>query len=286
MNSPRTVKTATMITSSAVSLAIFLFLPEHSSYEPTSAVPWNKFSHLDDALTEISTVIKQAVGERIALNEKISEIKEKLFTRLEKHPLLVVNAQARSKPAIKNAIETIEPIDLESEFPDHDFSAPALFQLGLSTRDIDYLQDHYNQLRHEKIIIDERAVQQDYVSRSRHTRELGELQDQFRQDVGEQNYDLVLYATSQMNRVQVNGVLRASIGDSFGLETGDVIYRYAEKRIFSPDSLSILTRKTDRSEYITIQVIRHGELVTLTVVGGVLGAKYEHIRTSPPGSVN
>jgi C-terminal processing protease CtpA/Prc len=101
--------------------------------------------------------------------------------------------------------------------------------------------------------------------------------------VGDEDYDNILYASGQNNRIETERVLGESTADNAGIRPGDRIISYAGKRIFDESSLITLTAGGEAGENTRVEVLRDGEIVYLIVPRGPLGIKFAVIRV-PPGS--
>jgi S1-C subfamily serine protease len=90
--------------------------------------------------------------------------------------------------------------------------------------------------------------------------------------MGDDSYDLVLYAGGEDNRVKVTDVLASSPAQLAGLQVGDVILLYGEQPLFSPHDLIRLTREAALGSTVAMIVLRNGEELRVFVPGGGLGA--------------
>jgi S1-C subfamily serine protease len=103
----------------------------------------------------------------------------------------------------------------------------------------------------------------------------------FRDELGDETYDRVLYATGRPNRTVVRDVLSQSAGRAAGLEPGDVIWRYDDSLVLLPHELQRATAAGRPGELVPLEVLRDGELERLFVPRGPLGARIERERISP-----
>ena len=78
-------------------------------------------------------------------------------------------------------------------------------------------------------------------------------------------------AEGRNNRVRIEGVIDNSAAALAGIETGDIILRYSDERIFSFRDLRTATTSGDRDQPVTVQVIRDGEVVDLDIPRGPMG---------------
>lgn len=160
------------------------------------------------------------------------------------------------------------------------FDENALVALGMSTSEIESLRQLWEQHELQRDYLRDEAMRDGY-NRRRQFREQVALELAFRQDVGEDTYDRMLYATGQDNRAVVRNVLSQSPARAAGIEPGDVVWRYDGQLILRPDELRRATATGRPGELVPIEVMRSGDLVRLFVPRGPLGARLAGERVSP-----
>ena len=230
------------------------------------------------AIAALRDALEREHAARLKMAEQIELLREDL-------------AQSSSQPAAPNhgparhAATTPPELGVEtaSEFAELWFNEQALLEVGLSQHEIEELRRQFDEVELEKLEARDRALREGWSSSSRHSRELRDIHTRFRQDIGEENYDRVLYASGRKNRVRVGDLLRGSAAEDSGVEVGDVIIRYAGQRVFDPSTLYIWTTKGDFGESIILEVQRGNETIRLAVPRGPLGGKLVSFAT-PPGS--
>jgi hypothetical protein len=93
-----------------------------------------------------------------------------------------------------------------------------------------------------------------------------------RDEIGDEAYDLFLFATGELNRAVVAEVERQSPADVASLQAGDVIVSYDRVRIFSPDDLSAEVEAGTPGTIVRLDVRRSGRPIRIDVPAGPLGA--------------
>jgi membrane-associated protease RseP (regulator of RpoE activity) len=114
--------------------------------------------------------------------------------------------------------------------------------------------------------------------------EMAEIERQrtsIRDEIGDTAYDRYLAALDQPNRVAVDEVLLDSPAAVAGLQVGDVVLRYDETRIFSPDDLVAATRGGTGGETVRVAIIRQGQRLEIEVPRGPLGVRIAGSRSDP-----
>jgi hypothetical protein len=170
--------------------------------------------------------------------------------------------------------------------PDNPFGAnwlseDALLELDMDPEEIARLRDRFEELEVEKRELHNIALRSGWLENPQYGAAIRESYQELREDVGDEDYDKILYATGQSNRIRVERVLGGSNADNSGIRPGDVIVSYAGKRIFAQGSLDRLTAEAQMAENTRVEVLRDGEIVYLVVPRGPLGAKFERLRVTP-----
>ena len=226
------------------------------------------------ALTEIREELARERKARLALNTEIIE----LWAQLAEILTLYDPAQ---HGAVSESSETASKADLESEFAELWFDEQALIDQGMSVSEVKRLRARFDEVELEKLTARDRAARDGWSSSSRHSQELRDIQTRYREEIGDEDYDRVLYASGRKNRVRVSDLLGGSAAANSGVRVGDVIYSYAGRRVFDPSSLYVMTTQGEADEYVQIVVIRDNRPFRLTTVRGPLGTKLAHTSTAP-----
>lgn len=227
------------------------------------------------ALVTLREALEKERSARLLMAEQINQLREELKVQPSRSeaPRNRVAGRSDAPPAL--GVETA------SEFAELWFSDRALRDLGMSQREAEALRRQFDEVELEKLEARDRALREGWSSSSRHSRELREIRTRFREQIGEDNYDRVLYASGRKNRVRVQDLLRGSNAEDSGVEVGDVIVSYAGQRVFDPSALYILTTKGDFGETIRLEVQRDQEILRLVVPRGPLGGKMGHFAAAP-----
>ena len=96
----------------------------------------------------------------------------------------------------------------------------------------------------ERLQLQDRAKREGWFNTARYYEELFALQrahESLRPEIGDENYDRLLYALSYYNRVRVQDVIQFSPAEQAGLQPGDRIIEYNGQRVFSDYELNALT---------------------------------------------
>mgnify|MGYP001815268748 CR=1 FL=1 len=160
----------------------------------------------------------------------------------------------------------------------------ALIAAGIDSQTANWIQQKLDENEMEKLYLKNTALREGWMNTKRYRQELRELQGRFhalREDIGDDNFDRLLYAVGRRNRVKVRSTIGGSPALQFGLNSGDTIIRYDGKRVFSAGELKRLTSEGDTKSTTSIEVIRNGSPMTLYVPGGPLGIRLITLRAKP-----
>ena len=264
-------------TSLAVSLAAVLLLDRGEDAERIATpLPVREQAPIRKAadnpgLAALRDALEQERNARLDLARQIDELREELAqSRTQPSEL------ARDRVSRPARVEPTEKTDPESEFAELWFSEQALRDMGLRTSEIRRLRQGFDEVELEKLEARDRAMREGWSTSSRHSRELREIRERFQEEVGDEEFDKVLYASGRKNRVRVSDLLRGSAAADSGVEIGDVIISYGGRRVFDPSSLYIWTTQGDFGENVTLEIRRGAEVVVLAVPRGPLGGKMVH----------
>jgi S1-C subfamily serine protease len=112
----------------------------------------------------------------------------------------------------------------------------------------------------------------------------GEFQDHLqslRTELGEELYDLLLYAAGETNRVIVTDILKSSPAEESGIEGGDVILSYNDRRMFNTHELQGAIAEGERGEPVGIDLLRNGQPMRILIPRGPLGIRTRADRRPP-----
>lgn len=98
-----------------------------------------------------------------------------------------------------------------------------------------------------------------------------ELAQQFKENLGEENYEKYLRAVGQTTSVTIRNVLESSPAQSVGLQSGDQIVSYEGRRVYNILELNQLTQVPNDTGFVTIEFIRNGSPMAVTVPKGPIG---------------
>lgn len=161
------------------------------------------------------------------------------------------------------------------------FDSAALLEHGFDALDADRIRERFEASELDELYLRDRATREGWINSARFRDQRRELRAQLIEDLGEDDYDWMLYAAGRYNRVRVDGLLRDSPAADAGLQIGDVILRYAGTRILDQRQLSRETTRGQAGETVAIDALRNDEVVRLYAPRGPLGIRTGAARGIP-----
>ena len=108
---------------------------------------------------------------------------------------------------------------------------------GVPRNDIDRLREIFDESEMQVIELMHQARRDGTYGKRAYNLMLRDLRVGLRSEIGDHDFDLLLFATHRANRVAVTDVIGGSPAESWGLKPGDLIIRYGDQRIFKPREL-------------------------------------------------
>jgi hypothetical protein len=161
------------------------------------------------------------------------------------------------------------------------FDEEALVALGVPDQEVVWFHELHDSFELQQLELIDQATREGWRETPRF---YGEFQDQLsslRDELGEELYDLMLYAAGEKNRVIVGDILNASPAEESGIESGDVIVSYDGRRVFNTHELQGATTEGERGEPVAIEILRNGQPKRIFVPRGPLGVRM-HAERQPP----
>jgi membrane-associated protease RseP (regulator of RpoE activity) len=164
------------------------------------------------------------------------------------------------------------------------FDVAALVAAGRSEEAAERLRSRFEQAELDELYVRDTATREGWARTSRLRNRLAEIRDELRTELGDADYDWLLYASGSQNRVLIRDVLGDSPAADAGIESGDVIVRYDGQRILSPQELRRATTEGRVGETISVDIERGDERLRVYVPRGPLGTRLGQTRRPPDES--
>ena len=151
------------------------------------------------------------------------------------------------------------------------FDSAALVASGLHPQEVEELRERWEEFWLDHLYMVDQAKREGWRHKPRYWREASILERELLDELGEESFDRLLYASGRPNRVIIRDVLQGSSGHRAGLRPGDTILRYNDRPVYDTRKLQAATSRGKLGRSVRIEVLRDGELFTLDIDRGPLG---------------
>ena len=211
-------------------------------------------------------------------DDEISQIKQQL--KEIKHTLAAISETASSSINPASISRKRSP----SFLPRRLYNLENLIKGGIASPIAEDIVRRKNSIELKRLELQDRAKRDNYLNTQRYYDELDDLNQQdinLREELGDERYDEYLYASKQNNRIKITSVMLSSAAEQSGIQKGDVVLSYDDKRMFSWQELKDATTEGQLGEFVTITVYRNGDIYSYTVPRGPLGTQLGTTRLAP-----
>ncbi len=213
------------------------------------------------------------------LEEEISQIKQQL--KNIEQTLTSISDTASNVPInpvsiSRNRLPSILSMRL--------YNLENLIRGGISSTVAEDIIRRKNSIELKRLELQDLAKRENYLNTQPYFDELDNINQQdvsLREELGDERYDEYLYASKQNNRVRVTSVMLGSAAEQSGIQKGDVVLSYDNKQLFSWQELKDATTEGQLGEFISINIVREGEIYSFTVPRGPLGIQLGMTRLAP-----
>ncbi|WP_101757019.1 PDZ domain-containing protein [Oceanicoccus sp. KOV_DT_Chl] len=254
------------------------------SWPPSRVVPATP----SPAITDNTLQASPGNGNNQALQQTVIDLKRQLTAEQQIREALEYELQLMEDLLADIDRNTTPPEKTVTENSPRElwFNQQRLLDLGINPAAINIIKELSNRAELEKLELQNRVAR---TTKDREGRiEAGKLYAQIRAidsklraDLGEVNYDRMLYAYKQKNRVAVSDILPDSPAAAVGIQAGDLILSYAGEKILNPQSLYQKTRQGQAGEMINVEIQRGEEVLSLYLARGILGARLKPTTGKP-----
>jgi len=239
---------------------------------PVARAPADLEADLASARLEVAT-LREALREERAEQQALELEVERLREELDQLAWSDAGLQAP------------EPGESEDEGKGQErpwFDADGLLGHGVQPAEVERLREAFDESELALLELENQARREGWFDDPRYRQELRAQRLALREELGDDRFDRLLYATGRQNRVVVTDLLHGSAAQRSGVQKGDEILSYAEERIFRPMELKQATTDGTPGERVPLEVWRDGSRTRLWVPRGPLGIQMQQKRLPPP----
>jgi len=160
------------------------------------------------------------------------------------------------------------------------FDPDKLEEVGIHAAEADRLRESHDEMLMERLRL-RHLSERGEIDEEEMSTEQAKIRDHYRTELGDEAYDLMLYAGSEPNRIGVADVMHTSPAQAAGLQPGDIILSYAGERLFAPFDLVRATIEVEPGGTVPLVVLREGEELQFSVPTGPLGVVITESKGEP-----
>lgn len=283
-----------LIVVAAAGVGIGLLLqPPHAPHGTTTSVPAATSPNSDTVPADIDTdnpdvaalhtLLQQEIKARQALEQKVTALSDQL-ARITNHKSSPSSQQTAEQSASQSETQGEEATAAGAEQSETWFNQQALLDAGLGDAEAERLKLFYEDMEMQRLYLRDRAIREGWAGSRRFRDELQQLngqEEELRNQLSEAAYDAYLYASGQPNRVVVQSVLASAPAATAGIQAGDHVLRYDNKRIYGWRELREATAEGNINDTVAIEVERNGQRMQLFVPRGPLGIRMTSASEAP-----
>lgn len=242
---------------------------EENSYRDSPVV-----NQLSIDLDALDRRLQQEIVARKSLEEKLDNLSQQIAglegNNNDSHSIDIVPEENK---------EVVASTDSDREW----FNEQALVDSGMTDIQAAGLKSFFEQQELDRMYLRDQSIREGW-DRQRYREEiqkLSEKADTFLSQLDDTSYDAYLYASGQPNRVRVTNVLDSSQAGSAGIQAGDHIISYDNKRIYSGFDLRSATTGGNINQTVAVEIERNGEIMELYLNRGPLGIRMNSVSIAP-----
>lgn len=222
----------------------------------------------------VSESVPTATSFSQQLEDKVAELEARVF-ELEQMMASKSEEPGDNKPSMS---------ELRISQMNNVQTTKSLLKSGISEAMATDIIRRRSEIELRKLELQDRASREAYLGTPRYRRELSEILSEhttLREELGDDTYDQYLFANGQANRVRAISVMMSSAAEQAGMKDGDLIVSYAEHRVFEWNELKEATTEGVLGDYVNVDIVRDGQLMSLSIPRGPLGVRLGTARAAP-----
>ncbi len=216
-----------------------------------------------------------------------------LLARIEVLEQALIDAESAERPRLEERVETTTFGSNDSDADDSAESAGApsrnardrrrqrLLANGLTPDEIDRVQAFETRRQLQNLETNWEQRRQRYLDGELDQNRTGQYFDELRAELGDVAFERYLDAAGFNRQLGISSIIPGTAADYAGLRAGDVIQRYNGERVYTNRDLTTASVAGERGESVSVEVLRDGQLVTLTLPRGPIGVQTGRARRTP-----
>lgn len=165
--------------------------------------------------------------------------------------------------------------------PSARFETVKLQDAGVPEEVVQRLRERHDESMLDELYLYDEAARDGWLGSGRYRGELQGLRTALREEIGDADYDRLLYAAGRPNRVVATRVLHASPAMEVGILAGDVIHSYDGHRVFDLRELKRATSEGRAGSTVSVSVRRGDQQLRFFLPRGPLGITMKPATRAP-----
>ena len=240
----------------------------------TSEVARRYKDNSDETLARLQQRLAQAEQERVWLAERVAALEEVIGKR-------GTYSDTGTGTSATEANEETEPAAPAQTFR---ASVEALIAAGIPAEQAALIQARLDEYDLKQLHIKDRARREGWLKTPRYNKELGQAQNAYRElraEIGDDDYDRMLYAIGRFNRVAVRDIMQNSTAEQYGLRANDRIIEYDSQRVFTSQELNALITQGTAGTLVLVRAQRDEQQLDFYLPSGPIGIRLAPSRELP-----
>jgi hypothetical protein len=225
----------------------------------------------DDMLVRLQQRLAQAEQERVWLAERVAALEAVIGTYPD---------TGSGAPATE-ANEETEPAAPVETFRS---SVEALIATGIPAEQAALIQARLDEYDLKQLYLKDRASREGWLKTPRYYKEQRQTRNAYqelRPEIGDDDYDRMLYALGRVNRVVVRDIMQNSTAEQYGLQANDRITEYDGQRVFTSQELNTLVSQGTAGTLVLVRVQRDEQQLDFYLPQGPIGIRLAPSRELP-----
>jgi len=246
------------------------------STTPIVASDNTNFQNINQAINDLQNQLQNEIENRKKLESKIALLEKQLTSRESSSDSAAATTPTGDSAAPDNPHQAGFGKQGFSGGNDQWFNEQAMLDAGVDPTKVNFIKQSLEQAEMDKLYLRNQATREGWINSKRYTdaaKEIIDRTDALRNQLNETEYDAYLYAAGRSNRVIVSSILNSSPASNAGIQPGDTILKYDNKRVYDWSDLTNATSEGSPSETVTVTIERNGQLQQVYLPRGPLGVR-------------
>lgn len=219
--------------------------------------------------------------DRLAIVEKEINLIKQQLSQIESE---IISKDLSDDPDINHSrtgqIDSRPPSLLQRRL----YQRSTLLKGGVDPAQAEEIVRKKNKIELKRLELQDRAKRNGYLNTRQYFDEMEAINQQdftLREVLGDDQYDDYLFSSKQNNRIKIASVMLGSAAEQVGIQKGDILLSYDNRRMFDWQELKDATAEGQLGDYVSVSIDRNGEVYSFSIPRGPLGVQLGATRSQP-----